>query len=112
MTVVRFPKPRRQKAEPGDLLVFRERARPQQPTAWAVLLIAEVDDEGFVTTVVDVDGKRIAAHRVTDAYASKNMVCPAATLTPEGLRQLPGLAAPDVETLKAEFRKFDARGLS
>ena len=87
-------------ASPGDLVVLQI----QGTSGWTVLSVAEVDEDGAITAVFDVDGRMVAIYRMTDSLSSW-FVCGAARLREGAHAELQGLTSPDIADIKAAFRE-------
>lgn len=106
MTILQFPTKRPGKnrpipAAPGDLIVGVLKTMAPD---FGVLTVAEVDDEGAVSTCLDICGARVAVFRLFDVTASY-FIAPAKQLSAKGRASLPGLCASDIEDIKAAFRE-------
>ncbi len=88
-------------ANPGDLVV----ARLKSSGDWCVFMVADVDRDGAIASVFDVDDAPTAVYRLAE-YPW--LVCRAGRLKPEGFSDLRGLCSPELSDIKAAFRKWAA----
>lgn len=95
---------RRTAAQPADLIVGRLLSGSRD---FYVLSVAEVDGDGFVSTCLNLDGRRYGVGRIFD-LSEPYFIAAARTLTAPGLADLPGLSAADLDDIKAEFRRYAA----
>lgn len=89
----------------GDLVVGRM-LHGDQAGWWVALEIGAVDHDGAVAMVKD-NGEMIAVHRIIENSAgAPHFVAPARDLQPGAVERLAGVAADDLDGLKAVFRKW------
>ncbi|SPU55890.1 Uncharacterised protein [Brevundimonas vesicularis] len=103
MTKLKATRQKMAPASPGDLVVLQI----QGTVGWTVLSVAEVDEDGAITAVFDVDGRAIAIYRMTDSLSSW-FVCGSERLREGAHAELQGLTSPDIAAIKAAFRECAA----
>lgn len=91
---------RRTPAEVGDLVCAQ-----LQNGDWCVFEVAVVDREGSIACLKDEDGSDVAVYRVLQ-IDSPWLVSSRKLTRSEGVAELVGLASPDIEDIKAAFRKW------